>query len=52
MQFIDEVVGVLVLQQVPTIQKMRKTVEVPQVQCIDSIVDVPDKMHRQVPTTQ
>ena len=35
-----------------TIQKVQRTVEVPQVQYIDRVVDVPVVMQRQVPTIQ
>ena len=38
-------VPVVVQSQVPVIQKMQKTVEVPQVQFTDKVIDVP--MHRQ-----
>ena len=38
-------VPVVVQSQVPVIQKMQKTVEVPQVQFIDKVIDVP--MQRQ-----
>ena len=43
-QFLDRVVDVPVVMQrhVPTIQKVQKTVEVPQVQFIDKLVDDPD----------
>lgn len=43
---------VVMQRQMPTIQKMQTTVEVPQLQCIDRVVDVPVVMRRQVPIIQ
>ena len=39
-------------RQVPTIQRVQKVEEVPQVECSDMVVDVPVMMQRQVSTTQ
>merc|ERR1712083_283732 len=39
-------------RQVPSIQKMGRTVEVPQIQYIDRVVDVPVVKQRQVPSIQ
>merc|ERR1712083_199712 len=53
-QYIDRVVDVPVVKQrqVPSIQKVQRTVEVPQVQYIDRVVDVPVVKQRQVPSVQ
>ena len=45
-------VPVMLRRQVPAIQKVQKTVEVPPVQYIGEIVDVPVVAQRQVPTFQ
>merc|ERR1712066_778885 len=45
-------VPVVKQRQVPSIQKIQKTVEVPQVQYVDRIVDVPVVKQRQVPAIQ
>ena len=44
-------VPIMMQRQVPAIQKIQKTVKVPQMQFIDK-VDVPVVMQRQVPTIQ
>ena len=53
-KFIDKAVDVPVMlqRQVPVFQKMRKTVEVPQVQHINKFVDVPVVAQRQAPIIQ
>ena len=38
--------------QVPTVQRVQKTVEVPRVQCIDKVADISVDMQRQVSTLQ
>jgi len=50
----DRVVNVPVVkqQQVPSVQKVFKTVEMPQVQYIDRVVDVPVVKQRQMPSVQ
>jgi len=53
-QYIDRVVDVPVVKQrqVPSVQKVQKTVEVPQVQYIVKVVDVPVVKRRQVPSVR
>merc|ERR1711920_602016 len=45
-------VPVVKQMQVPSVQKVQRTVEVPQVQYIDRVVDVPVVKQRQVPSIQ
>ena len=53
-EFIDKAVDVPVVmqRQVPTVQKVQKTAEVPQVKFIHKVVDAPVIMRRQVPAIQ
>ena len=43
---------VVLQRQVPVIQQMQETVEVPRVWCTDKIIDVPVARQRQIPTIQ
>ena len=45
-------VPVVVQRRVPTVQRVKQTVEVPQVQYIDKVTDVPVVVQRQVPAIQ
>ena len=55
LQFTDRIVdvpGVLQQRQVPTVQTVQKSVEVPQVQFLHKVEDMPVVVQRQVPLVQ